>query len=83
MASTATRRLSKRPVCPYCGYDDQVVVITYGLPGPDLIEQSRRGEVALGGSSLGRAAHRWYCKGCMQSFNGPAFTNGAEAEKAG
>jgi hypothetical protein len=69
MASTATRRRPKRPICPFCGYDDQVVPIMYGLPGPELIEQSQRGDVALGGCCIGPDSHNWYCKGCLRSFN--------------
>ncbi len=78
MASTGIRRRPKRPICPYCGYDDQVVAIVYGTPGAELIQQSRRGEVALGGSCAGPDAHEWYCKGCLQSFNAPGFSE-AEA----
>jgi len=69
MASTGTRRRPKRPACPFCGYEDQVVPIIYGMPSPELIEQSRRGEVALGGCCISVDAHEWYCKGCLQSFN--------------
>jgi hypothetical protein len=58
----------RSPVCPQCGYLDQVVPIAYGLPSPELIEQARRGEVALGGSSLGSGSPEWYCKGCLHKF---------------
>jgi hypothetical protein len=68
MASTGTRRRARRPSCPFCGYDDQVVPISYGLPGPELVEQSQRGEVALGGCCIGPDSHDWYCKGCLRSF---------------
>ena len=79
MASTGTRPRRRRPTCPFCGYDDQVVAVVYGLPAAEMIEQSRRGEVALGGSFVGPDAHRWYCKGCLQSFNMP----GAYEDQAG
>jgi hypothetical protein len=79
MATTGTRRRPKRPICPYCRFDDQVVAIVYGQPTPELIEQSRRGEVALGGCCIGPDAHEWYCKGCLQSFNAPGFATEAEA----
>ena len=79
MATTGVRRRSKRPRCPYCRLDDEIIVpIIYGTPGPDLIEQSQRGEVALGGCCIGPEQHEWYCKGCMQSFNAPGFAAGKE-----
>ena len=60
------------PACPECGYYDQVVPIVYGLPGPELIEQARRGELALGGSPLGADSPAWYCKGCLHKFDARA-----------
>jgi hypothetical protein len=81
MASTGVRRTRyRRPACPFCRYEDQVVRIVYGYPGPDLIEQSRRGEVALGGCCIGPDAHEWYCRGCLRSFNAPDFSEGASPE---
>ncbi|MEQ8717703.1 MAG: hypothetical protein RIE08_08840 [Acidimicrobiales bacterium] len=38
--------------CPRCG-SDRVVEVVYGMPGPDVAEASRRGEVALGGCCIG------------------------------
>jgi hypothetical protein len=74
MASTGVRRIRyKRPACPFCSYDDQVVRIVYGQPTPELVEQSQRGEVALGGSCIGPDAHDWYCRGCLRSFRSPNF----------
>jgi hypothetical protein len=78
MGSTGVRRTRyRRPSCPFCGYEDQVVRIVYGYPDADLIEQSRRGEVALGGCCVGPDAHAWYCRGCLRSFNAPHFAEGA------
>ncbi len=80
MASSGVRRSRyKRPACPYCGYEDQVVRIVYGLPGPDMIQESRMGEIALGGSSIGPDSHPWYCKGCLRSFDAPAFASEAKS----
>ncbi len=79
MASTATRRRPKRPNCPHCGFEGQVVRIVYGMPGPETIEQSQRGEVALGGCCVGPNSHEWYCKACFQSFDAPGFAAEAEA----
>ncbi len=78
MLSTVSRRRQRRPVCPYCRYEDQVVPIAYGEPDPELLEQSRRGEIALGGGSAGPEAHDWYCKGCLQSFSAPGHARSAE-----
>ena len=74
MASTSVRRTRyKRPACPFCGYDDQVVRIVYGQPSRELIEQSQRGEIALGGSCAAPDAHQWYCRGCLRTFSAPEF----------
>ncbi len=74
MGTTGVRRSRQgRPACPFCGYDDQVVRIFYGMPGPELIEESRRGEVALGGCCIGPESPAWYCRGCLQSFDAPGF----------
>ena len=74
MPVTGVRRSRyRRPACPQCRYDDQVVRIVYGLPGPDLIDQARHGEVALGGSRIGADSPQWYCRGCMRSFHAPTF----------
>jgi hypothetical protein len=78
MTSTAVRRTKyKRPACPLCGFDDQVVQIVYGNPGPEMIEQSQRREVALGGCKA-PGAPAWYCRGCLQSFNAPEFADSKE-----
>jgi hypothetical protein len=80
MGSPGVRRVRyKRPVCPYCQFDDQVVRIVYGLPQPETIERSRRQEVALGGDYSAPDAPEWYCRGCLQCFNAPDFVDGAEA----
>jgi hypothetical protein len=56
-----------------------VVRIVYGDPDPEVIEQSRRSEVALGGCGLRPDAHEWYCRGCLRSFNAPDFAESASA----
>ena len=49
MKSTATtKRLRKGSRCPRCA-KGKLVPIVYGLPLSELIEQSQRGEVMLGG----------------------------------
>lgn len=80
MASTGVRRMRyKRPVCPFCHFEDQVVRIVYGDPEPETIEQSRRQEVALGGACAAPDAPQWYCRGCLRRFDAPGFADSAEA----
>ena len=80
MANTGVRRIRyKRPACPFCHFEDQVVRIVYGYPEPETIEQSRRQEVALGGDYAAPDAPDWYCRGCMQRFNAADFANTAES----
>ncbi len=74
MASPGVHKVRyRRPGCPFCGYEDQVVRIVYGYPSPEMIEQSRRGEVALGGCCIGPDADAWYCRGCMRTFKAEAI----------
>jgi len=80
MATTGVRRTRyRRPVCPFCHFDDQVVRIVYGYPEPETIEQARRREVALGGDCVTPEAPEWYCRGCLRRFDAPDFARGAEA----
>jgi hypothetical protein len=55
--------------CPDCG-SDRLVEIVYGLPGPELMEQMKRGLVALGGCDVGAPGedptHR--CLECRRSY---------------
>ncbi|MFB3815275.1 MAG: hypothetical protein ACE14L_14310 [Terriglobales bacterium] len=79
MANAGVRKSRyRRPVCPFCGYDDQVVRIFYGMPGPEVIQESRQGEVALGGCCIGPNSHNWYCRGCLQTFDIPRFEDSVQ-----
>ncbi len=79
MPTTGVRRSRyQRPACPFCGYDDQVVRIVYGIPEPEMIEASRAGEIALGGCCIGPNSHEWYCRGCLQTFDAPGFDPAAK-----
>ena len=53
------------PTCPRCGESTRPIV--YGLPGPDLIDASRRGEVAIGGCIVHEDAPTWSCPTCGES----------------
>jgi hypothetical protein len=64
-------RRVRRPACPRCGVAERVVHIEYGLPAPEMIEQAKRGEIALGGCSIANGSPNWYCKGCGFTFDAP------------
>jgi hypothetical protein len=49
--------------CPRC-HSDEVIPIVYGMPSPDLIEESRAGRVALGGNVVWPEAPEWRCVAC-------------------
>jgi hypothetical protein len=49
--------------CPRC-HSDEVVAIVYGIPGSELVEESRAGRVALGGSVFWPEAPEWRCVRC-------------------
>ena len=53
----------KKRACPECGSED-VVPIVYGMPGPELREQSDRGEVALGGCCVSDDDPTHLCRAC-------------------
>jgi hypothetical protein len=48
--------------CPDCG-SPSIVPIRYGLPGPEMQGQARRGEILLGGCCV--EDPRWHCKHCF------------------
>ena len=52
-----------RPKCPSCG-SSKVVPIVYGMPGPELVEASKKGEVELGGCVVTDRDPEWHCKAC-------------------
>jgi len=49
--------------CLGCGARSRVRVI-HGLPGPELIEQARRGEVAFAGCDPDAPPPLWLCDAC-------------------
>jgi len=52
------------PPCPDCGAT-RIIPVVFGLPGEELMEQSRRGEVALGGC-MPQSGVVGACKACRQ-----------------
>jgi DNA-directed RNA polymerase subunit RPC12/RpoP len=57
------KRAWSRPVCPKCG-STEVVRIVYGLPGPELLEEAKRGQIALGGCCVTGNDPQWHCHEC-------------------
>ncbi len=60
------------PTCPRC-HSDEVVPIVYGLPGPELAEESRAGRVALGGCVIFPEAPDWRCVACGHDWRDDAL----------
>ena len=57
----------RRPRCPGCGRA-RMLPIVYGLPGPELMRDARRGRVALGGCVVTEDAAFWTCPACRSTF---------------
>jgi ribosomal protein S27AE len=49
--------------CPRC-HSDEVLPIAYGLPSPEMIEESTAGRVKLGGSVIWPESPDWHCARC-------------------
>ncbi len=59
--------------CPRCGSQD-VLPIVYGLPGPELTEESLAGKVALGGCVLSPEPPNHLCRNCRHRWRGDEAT---------
>jgi len=55
--------MTEAPTCPKCG-SDSVLLIVYGLPGPDLMEEGRAGRVVLGGCVITGEDPTHACREC-------------------
>lgn len=55
--------LQKVP-CPNCKKGVNVVKIVYGLPGNELAERAKRGEVVIGGCMISDSNPLYACKEC-------------------
>jgi len=49
--------------CPRC-HSDEVLPVAYGLPSPEMVEESIAGRVLLGGSTVWPEAPDWQCVVC-------------------
>jgi hypothetical protein len=54
------------PACPQCG-SMGLIRIVYGLPGPELVDAAKRGEVILGGCQV--AHENRVCRSCGARFH--------------
>ena len=53
--------------CPRCN-SDEVVPILYGMPSPEMVEESRAGRVALGAREAWPEAPDWRCVVCAYEW---------------
>lgn len=53
----------RAPKCPDCGSTAPRAIV-YGEPGTDLVRQTQRGEVELGGCCVGDDSPPWHCLAC-------------------
>jgi len=51
------------PVCPRCGARDSIPIV-YGMPGMELMEQARAGQVVLGGCVVFEDQPDRRCRSC-------------------
>ena len=49
--------------CAHCGASEHREVV-FGYPSADLVERSERGEIVLGGCTVGEEARDWLCDDC-------------------
>ena len=57
----------EKPKCPSCS-SDNVAVIAYGLPGPEMMEEAERGDIVLGGCVVTDDGPEWHCKECAHEW---------------
>lgn len=55
--------------CPECG--TKLVRIVYGMPGPELFEEARKGKVILGGCCISFNDPTWGCADCGWTYSPP------------
>jgi ribosomal protein L37AE/L43A len=59
---------SKRPKeCPECG-SGELIPIQYGMPGGEMMEESFKGKIKLGGCCIWPEAPNWHCKKCEHEW---------------
>ena len=58
---------SDSPGCPNCS-SENVARIVFGYPGPEMMEESQRGKIVLGGCCVGEDDPQWHCNDCDQDW---------------
>lgn len=53
----------EKPQCPSCS-SDNVAIIAFGYPGPEMMEEAQRGKIILGGCCVTNDDPEWHCKDC-------------------
>jgi len=54
------------PKCPHCG--GKVIEVIYGFPRPELVEEARQGDIALGGCVISEDNPSHRCTVCGAEF---------------
>ena len=59
--------LGDKTKCPHCG--NRLLKIEYGMPGPEIFEQAKKGEVFLGGCCVfDDEMPEYHCNKCRRSY---------------
>ena len=54
--------------CPKCG-SEEIIPIVYGYPTKELFDQSKKGEVIIGGCCIVGEVPNRHCKNCGEEFS--------------
>jgi len=57
----------KKRTCPECS-SENVARIVFGYPGPEMMEESERGDIVLGGCCVDEDDPEWHCKDCEHEW---------------
>jgi len=55
------------PECPSCA-SNNIAAIAFGYPGPEMMEESQRGKIVLGGCIVTDDDPEWHCKDCAHQW---------------
>ena len=69
LAVIITDEMEDAKRCPRC-HSDEVLPIAYGMPSPELVEESTAGRVKLGGCVIWPESPEWHCVACGHEWRG-------------